>query len=737
MKLKHIFSLLAGVLLLFAACSPDDYSMGGAQYDPEDLVEGKAYSVTVGDDNRIHLKSLLTDCKPLWITPNGRSQEEELTLEMPFAGDYEITFGADTRAGAVYGEPYKFTLTKNNFGLLSDEKWFQLTDANHQDGDKNPDEATIQKGVKKRWYPIDADYSSKLGNSVNGPLAMMTPYDPDNDGQGFTDDEKANLVYKDIPYGRANWSCNWGPGLTNSWFMLADNAYLDSYMELSLDATDGCVATIYRAESGTKTTEKRWEKSLSELSSTGTVTKGKFNLNLVNKDKPTISFSGCELLHPSNYDGVCSNYTQELQIIELSDYYMAIAAKRTNSEGNWYIIFHFMSVEVPETEGGCIPSDPVLDSELTPVLPEFPNLTTQLYTTSINDVTFVGNELTYVINEEEPYDILTWNGAWKNSNGTKVGRWDSAINPTGISPNYGTNWAPKCDEDAISDISLTIGHKTEENINDNNKNPKTYMTWNDGTNSGVFFVDDDGQTVSFTDVCAASTSTGKIPEDFKPTDISFLKASNSYRTINIKGNKFQVFSIDTEGGTLQLGVPDKTSKNEDGDYTRYFVVNLKQKAVGGGSTGPTTIKVDADKVNNYMQEDGKYFRCQLYNPWGGGNDAIDPTTVKVKNKQTLSVTFKLSGFTFSQSAKAVLCFNEFGDETDWEPNCFDYSRAITVNGDGTYTVLWTNTTGSTANWGNKNSCVTIAMQYDGYATVQADADGSYKSACTIESMAIQ
>jgi hypothetical protein len=161
------------------------------------------------------------------------------------------------------------------------------------------------------------------------------------------------------------------------------------------------------------------------------------------------------------------------------------------------------------------------------------------------------------------------------------------------------------------------------------------------------------------------------------------------------------------------------------------VVNLVYKPVAS-STGPTVVSFDASKLW-YGLEKSKYFRCQLYSPWGDGNNAIDPANVKLKKNQKISVTFKLSGFTFSQTAKMVLCCNR-GSEQGWETECFGYSRAIDVNADGTYTVSWTNDTGSTVKWDDEASALTMTMQFDGYATLP---DTDYASHCTVESITIE
>ena len=182
-----------------------------------------------------------------------------------------------------------------------------------------------------------------------------------------------------------------------------------------------------------------------------------------------------------------------------------------------------------------------------------------------------------------------------------------------------------------------------------------------------------------------------------------------------------------------MGVPDQ--KDANGNVNTYLIANFTYKAVGGGQTGPVAVAFNNDNRNNYIEAD-KYFRCQLYNPWGGDTHAIDPADLKIKKNQKLNVTFRLSGFTFEQPAKMVLCCNR-GEEQAWETDCFNYSRAITVNGDGTYTVSWTNDTGSTVNWADGTSALTMTMQYVGYASLADESADGLKAACTIESITIE
>ena len=324
---NYIFTLLAALFVfVMAACTPDSFGFGQKNYSPDDLVQGKAFSVTV-EGNKVTLKSLTSGCTPLWVTPNGRSQESELTLELPFAGEYEVTYGVETQGGIVYGDPYTFTLSQNDFSLLTDTKWFYLADKNCTSSDNTPDAATLSSGISKRWYPCDGDYG--IGQCT-GPVMYMNP--DDTDGNGSTD-----VVFE-------NFKPNWDPGF-QSWLIAEDNAYMDSYMEFSMDAANGCVAKMYRGEDGTKG------------NSTGTNMTGKFNLDLSDKTHPTISFTDCYSMHNSGFDAVCSNYTQSIKILELTPYMLQVATMRTNSEGAWWLVWNFVSEEVIKTKGACIPSD--------------------------------------------------------------------------------------------------------------------------------------------------------------------------------------------------------------------------------------------------------------------------------------------------------------------------------------------------------------------------------------------
>lgn len=648
------------VMMVITACSPEDYGFGSAQYTAEQLVAPSAYEVTV-EGNRVHLKSKLQGCTPLWVTPNGRSQNEDYYIDLPFAGDYEVTFGADTRDGAVYGEPYKFTISSNDFTMLSDPKWKYLA------GEiVTPETQQLFHG--KKWYPISKDYG--VGKTV-GPMTYCNPDDVMNDGSGNSD-----LAFE-------AWTPNWDPGI-QSWLIAEDAPYMDSYMEFMLSADQGCTVTVYRGEEGKKG------------ASSGPINKGKFQLALDDKLHPTISFSDCEALHAINMDETCSNYTQEIKIVELTPYCLQLATMRTNHEGAWWLIWSFVSEEVIKTDGACIPKEESgLLNKVDPQVPEIEDLATKLFTTEVKGMGMAtGSEMTFVINDETPYDWMWWNGS------ADVQAWESVTKGK-----YNETWAPAANVDDVDNMTLVKkGDDIEYEI---------------GSQKGK-----------------AQLVGNKLIFD---QEISILTASSDTRVVEVKGEEWTVLKC-IPGEEFQIGVP--AEEDAKGNVSSYLVANYTYKAVGGGQEGPTVIKFNNDNRNNYIEAD-KYFRCQLYNPWGGDVHAIDPTALKVKKNQTLSITLKLSGFRFSQPTKAVI--GENFDDFAWEPGCFDQDNAITINGDGTYTLTWTNNTGATCNWGDGSSALIMTMQYADYATLagydptaeEADRDAALKAACEIVSVTVQ
>jgi hypothetical protein len=632
---KIYLSIASFALLSVAACSPDSYDLATPQYSADDLVEGIAYTVTpdANNPNIIHLTSLVKGCTPLWDTPQGRSQSEDWTIDLPFAGQYEVTFGVMTRGGNVYGAPYTFTVGQNDFSMLSDDIWTNLAGGVDENGKGNP----------KKWVPCNMNYG--IGR-CSGPVMYMSPTDVKNDGSNISD----------LQFGSDNWTPNWDPGFL-SWLIPADDPYMGSYMTLGLDATKGCTAEISRVTaSGT------------------TVSNGKFSLNISDPKHPTITFSGCSMLHAAWGDAVCDNYTVDVKIIECTPYLLQFATMRTNDEGPWWIVWNFVSEEV-KNDPSIIPSDkPSMLEPKEVEEPTYDNLAEKLFTISGSDATYISTKTTYLLNEDKPYDFMWWNGA--------SGKWEWI-------EGYNSSWAPAYSN--VDDFSLVLEKS--------NGTYKAELSSASGDAEATFTI-----------------SGNKIVFD---KEITLLEAGDHV----IKGKEFTVMRISPDDSEVVLGVPD--GKDASGAVNRYLCANMTIKAVGGGQTGPTEIKVDNSKLNCYIEANDHY-RIELYNPWGDKDWPIDISKVKLKKNQTLTIKFKLSGVTWKADAtpKVLLAHNIDALGFTWPSNGggFDVASAVDLNKNGETTVTLTNTTGSTVTFSG-SSCVTLCISCKNMATDPIDENG--------------
>ena len=667
MKIHNlIYTLLAAIaVFLMASCSPEDFGFGKKTYSPEDLVEGKAYTVTI-EGNVLKLESKISDATSLWITPIGRSQEKAFTVELPFAGEYEVTFGVETPGGIVYGDPYKITLSQNDFSLLSDNKWFYLADKDYKTGDPLPSAETLAKGISKKWYPCDANYGV---GQCTAPVMYIAPYDPDGDGKGFTAEEKddKNVAYRDIVFGTGNWKPNWDPGF-QSWLVPENDPYMDSYMTFSMDALNGCVATMYRGESGAKG------------ASTGSNMVGKFNMNLNDKTKPLITFTDCYAMHNTGFDEVCSNYTQDIQIVELTPYVLQLVTKRTNSEGNWYICWNFVSEDVIATKGACIPkADQDLIETAKPKLPTFENIHTDLFTADINGDKYVGSKMTFTLDSETPYDFLWWNGS------PNVKAWESVTGGK-----YNTTWAPALDDKALDNFELTISKASDGSYN--------YE-------------------------CGEADGKVKITENTLTFDkeISVFAVAGDKRTIELKGNQFYILGNSADDQYLTIGIPE--TKDENGQVNSYLVAKLAYKKIATGPTGPTKVAIDNSIIHNegIMWVENGCLRVGFHHYGETGKGLFkDVKSVKLKKNQTITVTFKIKGgVTWSKTPKCALIDNNI--KQTWEPGAYDLPDAVVVDTNGgETTVSLTNTTGSTQTF--TATCLDLSIQLNGFGDYGGSTD---------------
>lgn len=623
MKFNCYYSFLAAAALCvgFTACSDDDYSLGDVSVTPEQLVEGQSFTVTPTADNPnvIRLTSKVKGATALWVTPQGRSQSSDFTIDLPFAGEYEVTFGVMTSAGPVYGDPYKFTVGQNDFSMLSDDIWTNLAGGVDENGNGNP----------KKWVVNDMCY---LDGGALGPVMYMSPDD-----------------YKDPEFGRANWSPNWDPGF-QSWLIPEDDPYMDSYMIFGLDPVKGCTLTEYR-----------------NTSSGAQEVTGTFSLVTADPKHPKLTFNGGTYsMHNISFDGVCDNYTNDIRILECTPYVLQLATMRTNSEGPWWLVWNFVAADVKDGTV-VIPGDgPSLLQPSTVKLPEFDNLERSLFTVVGQDATYVGSQVTYLLNDETPYDYLWWNAA--------TSKWE-AQGLYGITmPAY----------DAVDDWALTL---------ERNGLKATFETPEMDGAKAAFTID--GSKLVFAE------------------PVTFITADN----YSVSGTEFQVMDCNPENESLVIGVPAGT--DNAGDVNRYLCVNLKPKAIGGGQQGPTMLKFNPDNISLYLSDDPKRvgkLEAALYHPWGGNTKFFeDNSKLKIKKNQSIYITFHLEGVEWNDGAspRCHIDANDFNPEfCDWSLAGFDLGHNTVLNKSGDTTISLANGSGATFAFEGVD-CISIGIETDG------------------------
>lgn len=284
MNLKsYIYSIIVSVLLIFSACSPDKYDLGGKGLTVDDLVEGLAYTITHDSENPniVYLESKLGhNYTALWEHPQGRSQEHKVTLKIPFEGTYTVTFGVETRGGVIYGEPTTFTVKDFCAEFVTDELWTMLTGG---------------VGESKTWIYDNGSYGFLGGALSYGDPAANANFE----WNSFTE--------------------NWTPGMDH----FSDANLLESAMTFDLIG-----AANYSYYNGTD--------SITE--------KGLFRVNTA---EHTLSFTNADLMHPSSWAEHKGDWRQDFKIIELDEHHLRLGYKRLSGSwgGEWLEVFNYVSKE--------------------------------------------------------------------------------------------------------------------------------------------------------------------------------------------------------------------------------------------------------------------------------------------------------------------------------------------------------------------------------------------------------
>lgn len=312
---KFIYSIIAGFLIMISACTPDSFELGGKNLTSDDLAEGLAYTVThdATNPNIVYLESLLgSNYTPLWIHPQGRSQEKKVTLKMPFDGEYSVTFGVETRGGVVYGEPVSFSIADFCADFVTGEMWEYLAGGS---------------GNSKTWVPDNGNYGMKQG--------FYSCFDP-------------SATYLDMKHndGKNDWYAQdktwWEPSNADIGITEDD---LKSYMTFSLQGKAGL--TTHRFTGGQET-----------------VTEGLFSMNTGDH---TISAVDVDFIHGGWANNNAVDFRNGFQILVLTENQLMIGNYRDEAlsgEGRCVYCWNFVSKEWADS---YVP--PVNTKEVYPELP--------------------------------------------------------------------------------------------------------------------------------------------------------------------------------------------------------------------------------------------------------------------------------------------------------------------------------------------------------------------------------
>lgn len=361
---KIFLFLFIGTMMLLASCSPDEYALGNTDVKPADLVEGIAYKIEhdAANPNIVYLKSLMgSKYTPLWSHPQGRSQEQTVTLKMPFAGTYNVVFGVETRGGVVYGDTATFKIDDMYAEFVSDPMWTKVAGG---------------AGKSKTWYlDLDADATSRY---FLGPIYFFTnTYTWDNlhnaAGDNYLDADAWDATKAITP--------NLSETGTATWYWLADypgNSWMcdaADFGSMTFDLIGGANITVDQEAYGLG-------------KSTGSY--------MLDVDKHTITFSDAYPVHDSNRDAEMKAAT-EFRILYLTDDAMQIMVVPSGA------CYNFISKEYKDN---WVPGE-VADPE--PALPDG-------WQDDISQT--VNKSITWKLSETNPLD-------WCGLDGTRMNGWNS------------------------------------------------------------------------------------------------------------------------------------------------------------------------------------------------------------------------------------------------------------------------------------------------------------------------
>ena len=328
---------------------------------------------------------------PLWNHPQGRSQDQKVTLKIPFAGTYEVQFGVETRGGAIYGAKTTFKVDNMYADFVSDPMWTLLSGG---------------AGKEKTWYlDLDAEGTSRF---FKAPIYFFTNnYTWDNlhysSGESYID----GYTNKDFVWdAKKAITPNLKDDGTAQWYWEADYAG-NSWM---CDKADFGTMT-FNLKGGANVIVDQEAYGLGN--STGTY--------LLDTDKHVIKFSGAYPVHDTNRDADMHSATL-IRVIYLTKDAMQLLVVPAASDAS-AVVYNYISKDYKDNWVAPVVKEPE------PTLPDG-------WQTDISQT--VNKSVKWVLSPETPFNWANLDGSLMNTGWTSADKYDSW---TGYSAAAASNFA--------------------------------------------------------------------------------------------------------------------------------------------------------------------------------------------------------------------------------------------------------------------------------------------------------
>jgi hypothetical protein len=348
---------------------------------------------------------------------------------------------------------------------------------------------------------------------------------------------------------------------------------------------------------------------------------------MLDVDNHTLKTNDAYILHDESRDGQVVDWG-DVRILSLTENTMQLAVVRDEAlsgEGPSLLCYNFISKEYSDN---WVPGEV---EEPEPTLPEG-------WKEDISKT--VNTAITWKLSESNPLD-------WANLDGSMMNGWQA--------PEDYPDWLGTPDPSVYGDFSMTLNSAN---------NSVTFVTPDGTTSEGTYELSEKGIYSFDVDVPSfAVIGWASFAAD----------ANNELRILQIEK--------DAAGSVTGMWIGARSS-----DKDEYMAYHLVPSGGSGGSNEPqgTEVAFDNSKLAFGDLEENGNLRLELYNEYG--STAGDPPLAieDLASFNSVEVTFTLSGITLNEGAAGSYDASVYYADSDWNPG--GNGDAITVNGDGTYTV---------------------------------------------------